>query len=75
MKKALLVSAWSAAALMACQSPEAVTSPDVRTFGMKGESYVSIVALVRLCCGRTICNSDNVKIIYFNRCNRRLVNN
>lgn len=37
MKKALFVSAWAAAALVACQSPEAVTSPDVRTFGMKGD--------------------------------------
>jgi uncharacterized protein YcfL len=37
MKKALFVSALAAAVLAACQSPEAVTSPDVRTFGMKGD--------------------------------------
>ena len=36
MKKALFVSALAAAVLAACQSPEVVTSPDVRTFGMKG---------------------------------------
>ncbi len=37
MKKAFFVSALAAAALAACQSPEAATSPDVRTFGMKGD--------------------------------------
>ncbi len=37
MKKTFFVPALAAAALAACQSPEAATSPDVRTFGMKGD--------------------------------------
>ena len=37
MRKVLFVSALAAAALAACQSPEADTSPDVRTFGLKGD--------------------------------------